>query len=277
MPRSRMLKDRVFTLLVFTLAIVGIAPLFAILSAIIINGFKTIISIGPSFLYGLPSSPLSSSPGGIGPALVGSLVIMFLSMMIGYPLAFMAAVLAVEYPKSIIGRAVDVLAKSLMEVPSILIGILVYAIIVVPMGGFSAWAGSIAVSLVILPYIYTHIETALRNIPSELKLASYSLGLSRAKTVFVVFTSKARRGLLTAALIGLARASGETAPLLFTIGGNWFTYFQGLGKPIGAIPLLIYTYTLTPYPNYHEAAWGASLVLLTVYLCLFTLFRRLSG
>jgi len=103
MPRSRMLKDRVFTLLVVTLAIVGIAPLFAILSAIIINGFKTIISVGPRFLYGLPSSPLSSSPGGIGPALVGSLVIMFLSMIIGYPLAFMAAVLAVEYLNLLLG------------------------------------------------------------------------------------------------------------------------------------------------------------------------------
>lgn len=276
MSRHRYFKDKLFKITVFLFALAGVAPLFAIISAIVVNGGKTILSVGPSFFYGLPSNPLSSSPGGIGPALVGSLILMFLSIIIGYPLAFMTAVLAVEFPESVFGRFIDVLVKSLLEIPTILIGILVYTLVVVPTGSFSAWAGAIALAIVILPYIYTHIENALRNIPVDIRLASYSLGLSKAKSVFYIFTSETRRGLLTAALIGLARASGETAPLLFTIGGNWFTYFQGLDKPIGAVPLLIYTYTLTPYTNYHEAAWGASLVLLTIYLCSFVVLRRFS-
>ncbi len=276
MSRHRYFKDKLFKITVFLSASAGVAPLFAIISAIVVNGGKTILSVGPSFFYGLPSSPLSSNPGGIGPALAGSLILMFLSMIIGYPLAFMTAILAAEFPESMFGRVIDVLVKSLLEIPTILIGILVYTLVVVPTGCFSAWAGAIALAIVVLPYIYTHIENALRNIPVDIRLASYSLGLSKAKSVFYVFTIETRRELLTAALIGLARASGETAPLLFTIGGNWFTYFQGLDKPIGAVPLLIYTYTLTPYTNYHEAAWGASLVLLTIYLCLFVVFRRFS-
>ncbi len=276
MSRYRYLKDKLFMVTVFLFALAGVAPLFAIISAIVVNGVKTLFLVGPSFFFGLPSSPLSNNPGGIGPALEGSLILMFLSIIIGYPLAFMTAVLAVEFPESLLGRFIDVLVKSMLEIPTILIGILVYTLVVIPTGSFSAWAGAIALAIVILPYVYTHIENALRNIPMDIRLASYSLGLSKAKSVFYVFTSEARRGLLTAVLIGLARASGETAPLLFTIGGNWFTYFQGLSKPIGAIPLLIYTYTLTPYTNYHEAAWGASFVLLIIYLCSFIAFRGFS-
>ncbi len=276
MSKHRYFKDKLFKITVFLFAMAGITPLFVIMSAIVVNGGKTILSVGPVFFYGLPSSPLSSSPGGIGPALVGSLILMLLSIIIGYPLAFMTAVLAVEFPESLLGRFIDVLVKSLLEIPTILIGVLVSSLLVVPTGNFSAWAGAVALAIVILPYIYTHVESALRSIPVDVRLASYSLGLSRAKSIFYVFTYEAKRGLLTAMLIGLARASGETAPLLFTIGGNWFTYFQGLSKPIGAVPLLIYTYTLTPYTNYHEAAWGASLVLLMIYLSLFAVFRRLS-
>ncbi len=271
----RILIDKVFKFAVITVSLVVFIPLFHIIASIFVKGLNTILKAGVGFLYETPPSPISTSIGGIGPSLLGTLLLMAMSTAIGLPLAFFAAVLAVEYPQSIIAKIVGVLTRSFTEIPTILIGVLIYTVMVVPMGRFSALAGAIALALVSLPYMYTHIESALASIPWTYREAAYGLGLTKFKALFKVFIGIARRGIAAGLLIGLAKASGETAPLLFTIGGSKYSYFQGIDKPIDAIPLLIYQFAQTPYKIYHEVAWGAALVLVVIYLIVFASVRLL--
>ena len=271
----RRIMDRLFKYFVTAISFIVFVSLFHIIISILIHGGSVILKTGIKFLYELPPSPLSTSIGGIGPSLLGTITLMILTTIIGLPLAFFTAVLAVEYPKSVVAKMVSVLTRSFIEVPTILIGMLVYTMIVLPMGSFSAIAGAVALALVSLPYMYTHIENALASIPWTYREAAYGLGLTKLKALFYVFIGIARRGIVSGILIGLAKASGETAPLLFTIGSSRHSYFQGLDKPIDAIPLLIYEFAQTPYKIYHEVAWGAALVLLTIYLVIFTSLRLL--
>ncbi|ABN70024.1 phosphate ABC transporter, inner membrane subunit PstA [Staphylothermus marinus F1] len=270
---KRFVLDKLFKYIVITLSIIALTPLFLIIASIIVNGGNTLLEAGISFLYNLPPSPLSTSIGGIGPSLIGTLLLATTTIVIGLPLAFFTAVLAVEYPDSIIGRLVGVLTRSFVEIPTILIGVLIYTLMVIPMGRFSALAGAFALAIVALPYMYTYVERALSSIPWTYREAAYGLGLDKFKALIHVFIGIARRGIVAGILIGLAKASGETAPLLFTIGGSKYTYFRGLDQPIDSIPLLIYEFAQTPYEIYHRVAWGAALVLLLIYLVLFITLR----
>lgn len=271
----KIIIDKCFKYCIITISVLSLAPLLHIIFSVIIWGGKALFKAGIGFLYDLPPSPLSTRIGGIGPSLLGTFLLMILTTAIGLPLAFLAAVLAVEFPNSIIARVTSLLTRSFMEIPTILISILIYTIIVIPTGRFSAIAGAIALSIVSLPYMYTYIENSLASIPQTYREAAYALGLTKVKALFHIFVGIARRGIITGLLIGLAKASGETAPLLFTIGGSKHFYFQGLDKPIDAIPLLIYEFAQTPYSIYHEVAWGAALVLLLIYLAIFAILRLL--
>lgn len=269
----RIIVDKLFKYSVIVVSLIAFMPLFHIITSILVHGGSVVLKTGISFLYELPPSPLSTSIGGIGPSLLGTILLMTITTIVGLPLAFFTAVLAVEYPNSIIAKFVGILTRSFIEIPTILIGVLVYTIIILPMGRFSAIAGAIALALVSLPYMYTYIENALASIPWIYREAAYGLGLTKPKALLHVFIGIARRGIVAGILIGLVKASGETAPLLFTIGGSRHSYFQGLDKPIDAIPLLIYEFVQTPYDIYHEVAWGAALVLLLIYLGVFAVLR----
>ena len=271
----RTIMDRLFKYSVIIVSLIVLTPPFHIITSIIIHGGGAVLKAGISFLYELPPSPLSTSIGGIGPSLLGTILLMMVTTAVGLPSAFFTAVLAVEYPNSIIAKFVGVLIRSFIEIPTILIGVLVYTIMVLPMGKFSAIAGAIALALVSLPYMYTHIENALASIPWVYREAAYGLGLTKPKALLHVFIGIARRGIVAGILIGLTKASGETAPLLFTIGGSRHSYFQGLDRPVDAIPLLIYEFAQTPYDIYHEVAWGAALILLLIYLGEFATLRFL--
>ncbi len=272
---SRKIIDVLFKYAVIIVSVIALAPLFHIIASVLVAGGATIIKAGPSFFYETLPSPLSKTLGGIGPSLLGTLILTCLTVAVGFPLAFFTAVLAVEYPNTVVARIVGILVRSLVEIPTILIGVLVYTIVVIPMGRFSALAGTIALALVALPYMYTHVESALSSIPWTYREAAYSLGMTKFRALLHVFTGIARRGIMAGLLIGLAKASGETAPLLFTIGGSQHSYFNGLDQPIDAIPLLIYEFAQTPYKIYHEVAWGAALVLLSIYLIVFVAVRSL--
>lgn len=264
---GRRLLDKLFKATVVALSVAVLLPLFHIVGTIIYEGGRTLLEGGLGFLAGPP-------PLGIGPALAGSAVLVVLTTLLGVPVAFLTAVLAVEYPESLVGRAAKLLSKSFVEIPTILVGVLMYTLIVVPMGSFSALAGAAALAVVILPYVYTYVEEALSSIPRTYREAAFSLGLTRAKALLHVFMGIARRGIATGILIGVAKAAGETAPLLFTIGGGTQTYFRGLGAPIDAVPLLIYQYVQMPSEAYHRTAWGAALVLTLLYLAVFVAVRR---
>ncbi len=269
---TRIIKDKLFITLIFLLSILTIFPLIHILLTVFIRGIPVIIKGGIEFLTGtLP--PPGYELGGIGPAILGTFLLVTLSSLIGIPIALMAGIFAYEYPNSFIGRATKVLLQIMMEFPTILVGLFSMYLLVVPIGTYSAIAGAFALAIIMMPYVAISTEEALREIPKEYKEAAYSLGLTKFQVIFRVMIKIARRGILTGILIGMAKAAGETAPLLFTIGGSSRVYFEGLDRPIGAIPLLIYNLVQQPYENYHQIAWGAALILLLIYLMIFIPIR----
>jgi phosphate transport system permease protein len=268
----RMIKEKIFLVTVAFLSLLTLLPLFHILFSVIVKGLPVLLEGGIGFLTGTLAPP-GSGLGGIAPAIIGTFVLVFLSSLIGLPIAIIAGIYAAEYPNSLIGRTTKTLLQIMLEFPTILVGLFVMQILVIPMGSYSALAGALALAIVMMPYVATSTEEAMKEIPFTYREAAFSLGLSRFKVVFRVLIGMARKGVLTGILIGMAKVAGETAPLLFSAGGSSRVYFNGIDKPVGAIPLLIYNLIQQPYENYHEIAWGAALVLMIIFLAIFIPIR----
>ncbi|MFA4640325.1 phosphate ABC transporter permease PstA [Pyrococcus kukulkanii] len=267
MSSFREIKDRAFMVLIIALTLLTILPLFHIIITVTVKGLPVVLERGLTFVTG------TLEEGGIGPAIVGTILLVLLASLIGIPIAYLTGVYAYENPESILGRATRVLLQVMLEFPTILVGVFVMGLIVVRMGSFSLLAGALALAIIMIPYVAVYTHEALRGVPFTYKEAAYSLGLSRSQVVFRVLTPMAKRGILTGFLIGMAKVAGETAPLLFTIGGAYQVYFQGITKPVGAIPLLIYTFIQSPSEEYHAIAWGASFILLLMFLVIFIPIR----
>ncbi len=272
----RRFKDKLLLATITVLALLGVFPLFHIAGAVLYNGAKALVHAGPSFLWDAPGDPSRGEIGGIGPALSGTIALVIISMLIGFPLSLLAGIYLHEFPNSRVSRILMPAANLLLEVPTIVTSIFVYLVVVVPMGRFSALAGGIALSLVMMPYVTTHVREALDSVPVDYKEAGYALGLDRARVVFLIMMKAASRGVATALLVALAKAFGETAPLLFTIGGSGEIGYSGIGSPTSSVQLLIYRFATSPFPSRQEAAWGASLILFLLFLAVFVLLRRIS-
>lgn len=268
----RKLKEKVMLGLITGLALLSAAPLFLIIINVYWNGLRY---LSPSFLIDLPPPPIGEELGGIGPALVGSAVLVLLAIVIGGFVGFFTGLYLSEFSHTKLAHYTQLALQLMVEFPTIIIGLFAYAVLVVPMGRFNALAGAFALAVVIIPYITLHVKEAYSSIPYSLKEAAHSLGISSPKVYLDVLSGVARRGVLTAFLIGLARAAGETAPLLFTVLGATFTYYEGIDQPVNAIPLLIYNFALSPSEKWHQVAWGAAAVLLTIILLIFFAARRL--
>lgn len=269
MYSSRRIKDRLFIAFIASISILSLVPLFHIVVTIAVNGVQVIAKAGLRFFTDTPPAPLSRDVGGIAPALFGSFYITLVSLPITVALALLASILSTEFPSNIISRAVDVLSRSLASVPTIVVSMVVYTTVVVPMRGFSALAGVIALSLISLPYAYTAFSTALRSVPQIYREAAYSIGMNRWRTVGRILLPVSRRIIATGILMVFARAMGETAALLFTVGRYRMGVNIDIRAPTDAIPLLIFDFITTPFKSYHEIAWGAALVLLATYLAIF--------
>jgi phosphate transport system permease protein len=269
------LLDRLFKGAILTFAIIALLPLFHLALEAFYKGGRVLLNSGLKFFTETPPPP-EGPVYGIFTSFMGTIELSVISAIISIPLAYFTALLSTEFPDSLVGRLVRILSKSLLEVPTIIIGIFVFAIIVVPMGTPSLLAGSIALSLVMLPYIETYVESALRSVPRTYKEAGYSMGMTRAMVALRVTTQIARRGVLAGFLLGFAKAMGETAPILFTIGrARTQLNLNPLG-PGDSIPLLIYDYASAPYENMREVAWGATLVLILILLGLQVLVRLIA-
>ncbi len=268
----RKIKEKLFLLGITIATVLTILPLFHIILSVILNGLPVLLERGLAFLTDTVAPP-GDGLGGIGPAIVGTFVLTFLASLMGLPIAILTGIFSAEYPNSLIGRATKTLLMIMMEFPTILVGLFVMDIMVIPMGRYSAVAGALALAIVMMPYVAVYTEQALREIPRIYREGAFALGLSRAIVVFRILMGMARKGILTGVLIGIAKVAGETAPLLFTAGGSYRVYFAGLDRPIGAIPLLIYDLVQQPYENYHQIAWGASLVLMLIFLAIFLPIR----
>ncbi len=273
---ARYLKERAFLIITVALAVIAVFPVFHVLFTILVRGGQTLLKAGPSFLLDVPPPP-GKGLGGIAPSLAGTLMLAFYSSIAGIPLSFFAAILAVEFPRSLIAKGVRVLSKALLEIPSVVVGMLVYAIMVVPMGQFSILAGAVALAIMMIPYVTTYVEEALESVPFTYREAGFSVGMLRSQVVFKVVVGIAKRGILTGMLIGIAKVLGETAPLLFTLGRDRYSVPTNVFEYGDSISLLIFDYVQTPYANMHEVAWGAALVLTLMFLALFTLVKRYAG
>lgn len=266
MNRDRLL-DLLVALVTGSATLLGLVPYALIILHTVMHGLRAIVSVGLiNFLTSLPPAPGGEGLGGVGPSLLGTLLLTSLSTLIGVPIAFCLALLVVEFPTNPLSRCIRVLVKGLLELPTIVAGMVVYSIVVLPMGTPSILAGSLALIVVMLPYVTTYFETYLSNVPKHYREAGYSIGLSKAGVALRVITPIARKGLLVGVLVGVSRALGETAPLLFTLGAARYYYPTSVLGPGDSVSLLIYNFAMMPYPNLREVAWGAAVILLASYL-----------
>ncbi len=272
------LRRRAFSGLM--VALCGLSAVLASLVLLVILGYviaKAAPALTPDFFTKLPA-PVGEPGGGMANAIVGTFILVGLACLIGLPVGIGAGVFLSEYAGPRVGDAVRFTADVLTGVPSIVTGVFVYGLVVLRMGTFSALAGGIALAIIMLPIVARTSEEALRLLPVSIREAALALGIPRWRTVVSVVIPGALRGLTTGALLAVARASGETAPLLFTAFGNRF-WQNGINSPIAALPLQIYRYGISPYSDWQAQAWAASfvLVMLVLLLSVVTRFVVLRG
>jgi len=242
-------------------ALITVSVLFFILGYLVYHGGT---SINWDFFTKLPT-PVGESGGGMANAIVGSAKLLLLASLIGVPVGFLGGVYLAEFSGGAIAFIVRYAADLLNGVPSIVIGIFAYALVVLPFKHYSTLAGSFALALMMIPITLRSTEQFLQAVPGALREGAMALGASRWKTIASVIVPAAYRGIITAILLALARVAGETAPLLFTAFGNRF-WSPGWGQPTASLPVMIYTYAISPYDDWHRQAWAAGLVLLGLIL-----------
>lgn len=268
--KIRLIKDKLFLSFVLFFALSSIIPLFFILFYLTKQGIK---AVDWQFLINLPK-PVGETGGGISNALVGSLILVLLASIFSIPTGICVGIYLYEFRKGKLPYMIRLSVDVLQGVPSIVIGIVAYIWVVKPMGGFSALSGGIALGIMMLPLVIKSTEETMKMIPDSLKEASLSLGISYTRTVLKVILPASLNGILTGIIIGIARIVGETAPLLFTSFGSPFMNLNIL-KPMNALPLLIFYYAISPYPEWHKHAWGASFILI-IFVLLINLLGKLA-
>jgi len=265
--KYRLGKSYGFQILIYVLAFACVIPLLAILFFIIKAG---ITKINWHFLVNVPK-PVGETGGGIANALVGSILIILVASAIAIPIGILAGVYLSENRKSRLAYWCRLSTDILQGVPSIVIGIVAYFWLVKPLGGFSALSGSVALAIMMLPIVVRSTEETLKLLPDSLKEAALALGMPFHRVIFKVIIPVGISGILSGVMLSIARITGETAPLLFTAFGNPYLS-TNLTKPMQSLPLLIFNYATSPYNDWHDLAWGASLILLlwVLFLNIFT-------
>ena len=249
--------NRIMTSLMFAATLIALIPLFFILNHLILKGFG---SINFHFFTELPK-PVGETGGGMANAMLGSLLLMSLACLIGLPFGLLGGIYLSEFGKNKWGNTVRFMADMLNGTPSIVIGIFVYAIMVLPMKHFSALAGGVALGIMMIPTILRTTETMMLLVPQSLREGGLALGIPFWRTLLSIVFTTARGGIMTGILLSIARISGETAPLLFTALGNQFWAYN-LNEPISALPLQIFNYAISPFEEWHRQAWAGALVLI---------------
>jgi phosphate transport system permease protein len=242
-------------------ALVAVSVLFLILGYLVYHGGA---SINWNFFTKLPT-PVGETGGGMANAIVGSAKLLLLASLIGVPIGFFGAIYLAEFSGSTTAFIVRYAADLLNGVPSIVIGIFAFILVVHPFKHFSTLAGGFALGLMMIPITLRSTEEFLRAVPNALREGAMALGASKWKTIATIIVPAAYRGILTAILLAFARVAGETAPLLFTALGNRF-WSPGWSQPTAALPEMIYRYAIAPYDDWNRQAWAAGLVLLGLIL-----------
>lgn len=249
-------------------ALVAVAPLLFVLGLLVVKGAS---SLNWAFFTKLPV-PVGETGGGIANAIAGSGELLLLAALFGVPLGVLGGIYLSEFGGWGVPFFVRYAADLLVTVPSIVIGIFAYVVVVLPVGHFSALAGGFALGVMLLPIVVSNTEQFLRTVPVWLREGSLALGAGHWKTIVSVVFPAALQGILTGILLALARVAGETAPLIFTAFNNAY-WNRGLNQPISSLPYMIWIYGISAYDDWHRQAWAAALVLLALVLTVNVLSR----
>jgi phosphate transport system permease protein len=271
----RALKSGILTGLTWLGAVIAAVPLFSVIYLLLVQGGTRLFSSDfAEIITGLPPAGFEQG-GGIGPAIVGTLAMVGIGAVISVPIGILAAIyLGVLEPRSPMANTSRFLAKVLTGFPSIMAGVFVYAVMV-SHWGYSAWAGGIALSVLMLRTVVLAAEEAMAQVPQRMKDAAYGMGCTRSQVIWKVVLPTGLPGILTGVLLAVAGAAGESAPLLFTaLFSNY--YISQLSEPTASLSILIYNFSGMPFPNQIELAWTASLVLVLIVL-MFNILARLVG
>ena len=244
-------------------SLTAVGFLFWILGYVLSKGIH---AINFDFFTQLPT-PVGVPGGGMANAFVGSLIVVGMASVISVPVGIATAIYLSEYGRGMFASAVRFVSDVLAGVPAIVAGIVAYALIVVPLHSFSAYSGSAALALLMLPIIIRSSEEIFKTVPDSLREASLALGVPRWVTVLKVVVKTASGGLVTGVLLAIARVGGEAAPLLFTSASNVFWSFKP-NQPMGTLPVQLFTYAISPYEEWHQKAWAAAFVLVSAVLLL---------
>ena len=261
--RTRSLVDRAVTVLCVAATALAIVPLFSVLYYVAARGLG---GINLAFFTELPA-PVGEVGGGAANAIVGSLELVGLACLIGIPPGILAGVYLAEYGNSKLGQLVRFSADVMAGVPSITVGLFVYAIVVLQTGHFSAYAGGFALAIIMLPTVTRTTEELLRLVPEALREAALGLGVAKWRTTVSILLRTALPGVATGVMLAIARVFGETAPLLFTSFSNRY-WSESLNEPTASLPVQIFTYAVSPYEDWHRQAWAAALLLVAFVLVL---------
>lgn len=259
----RRFKNNVMLVLTAVAAFVALVPLFLILGKLVDAGAS---ALNWSFLVSMPA-PVGEIGGGVANAILGSALLVGIACLVGLPLGIMVAIYLTEFARSRRAFWVRYLADLLSGTPSIVIGIFVYVLLVLPFKRFSALAGGVALGIMMVPTVIRSTEEMLKMVPRDLREAALALGIPLWRTILSVVLVTARAGIITGALLAIARIAGETAPLLFTAFGNRF-WNTDLSQPIAALPLQIFAYAISPYADWQAQAWAGALLLIILVFCL---------
>ena len=263
------MMDKTVTGLAILSTVIVLVPLVAILGYLI---FKGASSLNLAFFTRVPA-PVGQSGGGMANAILGSAVVLGIASLIGIPLGIGAGVFLAEYGRGgHFGNIVRFTADVLNGVPSIVMGIAAYALIVAHQHHFSAFAGGVALAIMMVPTITRTTEEMLATVPSSLREAAFGLGVPKWRTILSISLRTASPGIITGCMLAFARVAGETAPLLFTALGNQFWSLK-VNQPIAALPLQIFVYAESPYDEWHRLAWAGALVLIVLIMVSVTLVR----
>lgn len=272
MTSRRMLRRKAVNAVLLT--ITGLCTLFAtgtlvfILGYLFIHGGK---SLSWNFFTKLPT-PVGESGGGMANAILGSAKLLAVAMVVGVPIGFLGGIYLAEFGGSTFSFIVRYTTDLLNGVPSIVIGIFAYTVIVLPQKHFSTLAGGLALGVMMIPIAVRSTEEFLRAVPVSLREGAVALGASKAKAILTVVIPAAKSGIMTGIMLNLARVAGETAPLLFTSFSNRY-WSPGWEQPTAALPVMIFTYAIAPYEDWHQQAWSAGFVLLTMVLAVNVIAR----
>ena len=261
--RRRKIISRIAEVLCAVAVILALLPLAMILFYVIKQGFT---SLNWAFFTQMPK-PVGEAGGGMGNAIVGTLILIGIAALFAVPIGCLCGIHLSEYPESRFSSIVRFAADVLNGVPSIVIGIFAYGLVVLPVKRFSAIAGGVALGLLMIPIVVRTTEELLRLVPPTLREGALALGATRSRAVFTVIVPAALPGILTGILVALARVAGETAPLLFTAFNNHY-WSTNLMQPIASLTVQVFTYAISPYDDWHRQAWAGAFLLVMIILSL---------